>query len=121
MAKGGDGFDGDVLGGAAYGCGRVSLVPVCGIADIARRGVHHIRFLSRVIQPRAGYRDHHAEPVPPALTGQPQEEKQEMQGSANARDDVSRAHANARDTRKEAMTKREFKEVVPYARHSPEP
>ena len=27
-----------------------------------------------------------------------------MQGSVNARDDVSRAYANARDTRKDAMT-----------------
>ena len=44
-----------------------------------------------------------------------------MQQSVNARDDVSRAYANARDTRKDAMTKPEFKEVVPYAKHSPEP
>ena len=44
-----------------------------------------------------------------------------MQGSVNARDDVSRAYANARDTRKDAMTNSDFKEVVPYATHPPEP
>ena len=44
-----------------------------------------------------------------------------MPGSANARSDVSRAHANARDTRKDAMTKPRFKEVVPYDKHPPEP
>src|SRR5260370_36038056 len=44
-----------------------------------------------------------------------------MQESATARDDVSRAHANARDTRKDAMTKTRFKEVAPYATRQPEP
>jgi hypothetical protein len=42
-----------------------------------------------------------------------------MQPSVNARDDVSRAR-NARDTRKDAMSQPRFKEVVPYATHSPE-
>ena len=65
--KGGDGFDGNDLGGAADGRRRICLVPVCGTTGMARRGVHHIRFLSRVIQPRAGYREHHDEPVPAAL------------------------------------------------------
>ena len=44
-----------------------------------------------------------------------------MPGSVNARSDVSRAHANARDTRKDAMTKPRFKEVVPHDKHPPEP
>ena len=44
-----------------------------------------------------------------------------MQGSVNARDDVSRAYANARGTRKDAMTKPGFKEVVPNAKHPPDP
>jgi hypothetical protein len=69
--KGGDSFDGNALGSAADGRGRICLVPVRGIADIARRGVHRIRFLPRVIQPRAGHRDHLDQPVPSALIGQP--------------------------------------------------
>ena len=68
--KGGDDIDGDVLGGAAAGHWSISLVPVCGTEDIARRGVRHIRFLSRVLQSRAGHREHHGQPVPAALAKQ---------------------------------------------------
>jgi hypothetical protein len=84
------GLDGNHLGSAdaGYGCGH--SVPVCGTADMARRGVRHIRFLPRVIQPRAGYREHHDQPVPAALNNNP-ERQQEMQGTANTRSDVSRA------------------------------
>jgi hypothetical protein len=65
--KGGDDFDGNALSGADAGRGSIPLVPVRGIEDIARRGVCHIRFLSRVLQPRAGHREHHGKPVPAAL------------------------------------------------------
>src|SRR2546429_7950195 len=44
-----------------------------------------------------------------------------MPGKMNARSDVSRADANARDTRKDAMTKPRLKEVVPYDKRPPEP
>ena len=62
------GFDGKYLGGALDGHSGVRLVPVRGHADMARRGVHHVRFLPRVIQPRAGYRERHDQPVPAALS-----------------------------------------------------
>ena len=44
-----------------------------------------------------------------------------MQESVNAGSDVSRAYASARDTRKDAMTKPRFKEVVPYDQHATVP
>ena len=85
------GLDGNDLGSADAGNGSVYLVPVCGTADIARRGVRHIRFLSRVIQPRAGHREHHDQPVPAALSRRCRGGQQEMQKTVNARSDVSRA------------------------------
>ena len=54
-----------LMGAAVY-----RLVPVRGTADIARRGVRHIRVLPRIIQPSAGYREHHDKPVPAALAEQ---------------------------------------------------
>jgi len=68
-------LDGNDLGSADAGHGRGHSVPVCGTADMARRGVRHIRFLPRVIQPCAGYRERHDQPVPAALTGQQKEAK----------------------------------------------
>ena len=62
------GLDGNGLGSADAGRGSIYPVPLRGIADMARRGVHHIRFLPRVIQPRARHREHHDQPVPAALT-----------------------------------------------------
>ena len=69
------GFDGNAVGSAADGRGSSHLVPVRGLADMARRGVRHVRFLPGVIQPRAGYRERHDQPVPAALTGQQKEAK----------------------------------------------
>ena len=109
------GFDGKYLGGAADGHCGVRLVPVRGHADMARRGVHHVRFLPRVIQPRAGYRERHDQPVPAALATR--KEHQEMQGiSGRIQRRVPRIR-DARDTRKDAMTKPRCKEVVPNAKH----
>ena len=42
-------------------------MPLRGPEDIARRGLHDFRVLSRLIQPRAGYREDHHKPVPAAL------------------------------------------------------
>jgi hypothetical protein len=72
------GFDDNDLGGADAGRGSIRLVPVRRHADMARRGVRHVRFLPRVIQSRAGYREGHGQPVPAALSKR--KEHQEMQG-----------------------------------------
>ena len=57
------------------GAGVFLLCRYAGTADMARRGVRHIRFLPRVIQPRAGYRERHDQPVPAALAGDTEEER----------------------------------------------
>ena len=84
------GLDGNDFGSADAGRGCGHSVPVCGTADMARRGVRHIRFLPRVIQPRAGYRERHDQPVPAALATRRKDSKK-CRESVNARSDVSRA------------------------------
>ena len=73
------GLDGNHFGSADAGHGCSHSVPVCGTADMARRGVRHIRFLPRVIQPRAGYLERHDQPVPAALATT-RKDNGEMQG-----------------------------------------
>jgi hypothetical protein len=83
-------LDGNDLGGADAGHGSGHSLPVRGTADMARRGVRHIWFLPRVIQPRAGYRKHHDQPVPTALA-EHRKTARRCRESVNARCDVSRA------------------------------
>jgi hypothetical protein len=76
-------------------------VPVRGHADMARRGVHHIRFLPRIIQPRAGYHERHDQPVPAALSDT-ERTAQQCRESATEFSDVSRAYAT-RGTRERTL------------------
>ena len=77
------------------GRGSIPLVPVCGTEDIARRGVRNFRILPRLIQPRAGHREHHGKPVPAALASSAGTAAERKQEPVNARSDVSRAHERA--------------------------
>jgi hypothetical protein len=66
-------------------------MPLRGTENTARRVVHDIRILSRVIQPRAGYRENHGQPVPIDLAEQARRGSRKQGKQVNARCDVSRA------------------------------
>ena len=73
------------------GAGVFILCRYAGLKICARRGVRHIRVLPRVVQPRAGHREHHGQPVPAALAKHHRNDAEKGAETVNVRSDVSRA------------------------------
>ena len=94
------------------------LCRYAGLKILHATVMRHIRFLSRLVQPRAGHREHHTKPVPTALA------KRRRKGSRRKEADSEHKQQRVprtRDARKGAYDRSQPKEVVPYDHHATQP